>query len=129
MYPRTDRKLKGLMAAVIVVLAFAGLPEVPSMASAHGLYAHYYLRAHTLDDRLKSKGIVYRSGHVTVDTAACLGLPLYGARMSGSHQTFWRFRCEINSTDGHLFDSRVSTTTGPQRGRWYWHLLSVKKLY
>jgi hypothetical protein len=111
------------------MIGLSALAVVPSTQARNAAYPRYFIDTHTLDRRLEAKGITYQSRHVSVDLAACLGLPRYGARSSGSKPTFWRFRCEINGTDSHLYDAEMSTTGGPQRGRWYSHLLSVKKLF
>jgi hypothetical protein len=110
-----------------MIALYAGLPAVGSSRSH--TYPHYFIDELQVSNTIESKGIAYRYGHVNIDNAACLGLRRYGVRTVDYSDTFWRFRCDADGADGHIYDVQISTTNGPQRGYWYWHFLSVVRQF
>jgi hypothetical protein len=80
-----------------------------------------------LGDKLEAQGFTYNGHHIDVDTGNCDGLRRYGWKPGEVIDRFWRFDCDAEAPGLHSYDLQVSTTKGPVAGRWYWHVLSVKK--
>lgn len=122
----------GLAAAAFVAAAIVALAVSLSSSAASGTsqaYARYYIDELFVDNGIEEQGIYYNGRHVAVDNASCLGLRRFGVRTSsdGYTDTFWRFRCDVDGANGHIYDVQLSTTHGP-KPRWvYWHYLSVRR--
>jgi hypothetical protein len=114
----------------VLALSVAGLAALTMSAGAiaRAGYSAYYIDELTVSNSLEAHGVYYGARHVAIDNASCLGLRRYGVHTSAyGLDKFHRFKCDLNGANNHFYTAQISTTTGPKRGYWYWHVLSVKR--
>jgi len=116
------RRLLSLLAVVVAALTLT------VTGSAQSSYAHAYVDELTLGHAIESRGVYYGAKHVNIENAACTGLRYLGVQTSAyGLDKFWRFQCDLDAVNNHIYTAQISTTTGPRAGYFYWHLLSIKK--
>lgn len=126
--------MKRIALGTAVMLAASGLLAIPAvsavMPTGDVAYGQQYVDELFVSNGLEQQGIVYLGRKVAIDNASCIGLRRYGVKTSsdGFTDTFWRFRCNADGANGHIYDVQLSTTSGPKATYIYWHFLSVKKM-
>ncbi len=120
--------MKGsLLVAMSVVVGVTAL-ALTSGALARSNYSAYYIDELSVSNAMEKSGIYYNGSHRNVDTASCIGLRRYGVRPDTyGLDKFHRFKCDADGADSHIYTVQVSTTSGPKRGWWYSHYLSVTR--
>jgi hypothetical protein len=112
----------------LLLVCFASL-VVAQVGSAHQAQAHrpVYVTELKIGNVLESKGVSYHGRHINIESALCSGLRYRGVRPNPyGLDRYWQFDCDLDAVNGHFYEARISTTTGPRRGYYYWHQLSIK---
>ena len=118
-------RLKLGVSFLAVCVASLVLAQVGSAHSA--ARRPVYVTELKISNVLESKGVYYRGRHINIENAACTGLRYKGVRTSAyGLDRYWQFDCDLDAVNSHIYEARMSTTTGPRHGYWYWHQLSTK---
>jgi hypothetical protein len=110
----------------LLVVCVAGL-VMAQVGSAHRARRPLYVTELRISNVIESKGVHYHGRHINIESALCGGLRYRGVRTNPyGLDRYWQFDCQLDGVNGHFYKARISTTTGPRRGYYYWHELSIK---